>query len=537
MLPLRLCLLVFLALASLARAADPQRPNILVILADDLGFSDLSSYGGEIPTPNLDELAKSGVRFSHFYNTARCCPTRAALLTGMYPHQAGVGHMVDAYAQAARAKLASPAYTDHLSKNTPTIAEILGAAGYRTGMSGKWHVGYRPDELPFARGFQRSLVQIDGAMNYWGYGIQHNSPPGEKAEPPMARDGQPWSPPREGFFSTDAYADFAMEFIGDASPSREPFFFYLAFNAPHWPLHAPAEDIAPHRARYEAGYDVIRAERLARLKKLGLISSDAVLSPRLPRLPSWEEATPEQRASWTEKMAIYAAQISRMDAAIGRVISRLRETGALDNTLILFMSDNGGAAEDPKRSLPGAVLGSRDSYAGYDLPGAHVSSAPFRMTKVFVHEGGIASPLIARWPAQIKPGTTTHQVGHVIDIAATVLAAASVPFPQKIGERAITPTEGVSLLPAMRGEQIQRPQPLFWEHQGHRAVREGNWKLVSRYPENQWELYDLSSDPTELKDLSSAQPGKMEEMSAKYEAWAERCQVRPWALTKTPEKK
>jgi arylsulfatase len=519
---------LFLAVCIAASAAEPaKRPNILLILADDLGYSDLGCYGGEIPTPNLDRLAAEGLRFSQFYNSARCCPSRAALLTGLYPHQAGVGDMVDNYALAVRNQLASPAYTDHLSSRTPTVAELLGAAGYRTGMAGKWHLGYRPEEWPVARGFQSSLVQIDGAMNYWGYGIQHNTPPKTLAEPPMAHNAESFSPPREGWLSTDAYADFAASFIREQGAGGQPFFFYLAFNAPHWPLQAPTEDIEAQRRRYAAGYDAIRSARLDRLKTLGLIPQSTTLAPRPQKIPAWEEAAEEQRTDWREKMAIYAAQITRMDAGIGRVLDALRERGELGRTLVVFLSDNGGAAENPNRTMPGAILGSRDSYFGYDLPGAHVSSAPFRLHKIFTHEGGIAAPCIVRWPDAVqRGGTITSEPAHLIDLLPTFLHAAESQLPPQWHEQPTSPLEGCDLSPVLAGGSLPE-RLLFWEHEGHRAVRSGQWKLVARRG-NPWELYDLSTDRTELNNLAGTEPERVAALTHEYEVWAKRCGVQPW---------
>jgi arylsulfatase len=519
----------FAALASALPAAAP-RPNIVVIMADDLGFSDLPSYGGEAATPHLDRLAREGLRYTQFYNTGRCCPTRASLVTGLYPHDAGVGHMIDSYAAGRRAQLASPAYTDRLHPHTPTIAEALRPAGYRTLMVGKWHLGYRPEEWPAARGFDRSFVMIEGAMNYYGYGPQHSLPPGERGYLPMALDRAPYTPPTEGFFTTDAFTDHAVAFIREAHRGGAPFFLYFAHNAPHWPLHARPETIAKYRGKYRAGWDRIRADRTARLRELGALDARWPLAPRPENLPAWDSLPAARQDTWDSWMAIYAAQIEEMDASVGRVLAVLRETGAAGNTLVLFFSDNGGAAERPVKTIGAAAPGSRGHYEGYAIDGAHVSSAPFRKTKKFTHEGGIASPLIAWWPAGIaadRRGRWETAPAHVVDVMATCLDLAGTALPATLAGTRTVPVAGVSLAPTFTGRPLVRSQPLFWEHEGHRAVRDGDWKLVATHG-GPWELYDLAADRTESRDLAAAQPGRVRALAARYDAWAAAAQVRPW---------
>jgi arylsulfatase A-like enzyme len=505
-----------------AEKPNAERPNMLIILADDLGFSDLGCYGSEIATPNLDRLAAGGVRFTQFYNTGRCCPSRASLLTGLHPHQAGVGDMVDEYARKMREQLASAAYTDHLSTQTPTMAEILRANGYRTGMAGKWHLGYERPHWPVDRGFERSFTVLHGAMNYWGNGVQNAA---EVRELPMALDGERFVPPQEGFFATDAFTDFAVQFIKEQQNGGKPFFFYLAYNAPHWPLHALPEDIERHRGKYRDGWDAIRGRRHQRLIESGIITKETALAPRPASVPAWDTLSPEQRDDWDLRMAIYAAQIEHMDRGIGRVLEALRAQGAERNTLVIFLSDNGGAAENPRRSLPGAKLGTRESYEGYGVRGAHVSSAPMRLQKQTVHEGGIATPLIACWAGRIQPGIT-REVGFLPDIMATCLEIAGAEFPKTFADRGTLPPEGVSLLPALEGKPLPS-RALFFEHEGHRAVRQGKWKLVARHLDP-WELYDMDADRTELRDLAAAQPEKVTELTELYEKWAARAGVKPW---------
>lgn len=522
----RFWLLLFLSgtAASMLAAA---RPNIVLILADDLGFSDVGCYGGEIQTPNIDSLAAKGLRFTRFYNAARCCPSRAALMTGLYPHQAHVGDMVDEYARRVRETLNTPAYSDRLNPHAPTIAEALKGAGYRTGMSGKWHLGYRTNEWPAARGFDSAFGVIEGAMNYYGYGIQHT---GIVTNPPMALDSKVFIPPKEGFFATDAFTDHATQFIRTSAATGKPFFLYLAYTAPHWPLQAKEETIAKYRGTYmKIGWDKLREQRLARLKMVGIVPADLPLVPRHPAVRAWDEVPEERRKQWDEEMSIYAAQLEEMDLGIGKVLDALRKAGAQDNTLVIFTSDNGGAAEDPNRSLAGSVLGTRDSYEGYGPAGAHVSSSPFRKTKKFSHEGGIAAPLIITWPKGIREhGKLVPVVSHFIDIMPTCLDVAGARFPRAWNGVRTQRPEGISLAPVFRpGKTLARSQPIFWEHEGHKAVRSGKWKLVSTFNEP-CELYDMEADRAEMNNLAASQAGVVRKLERIYDDWATRVDARPW---------
>jgi arylsulfatase A-like enzyme len=512
-----------LAFAGWAHAAgNPQRPNIVLILADDLGYSDLGCYGSEIATPNLDRLAASGVRFTQFYNQARCCPSRAALLTGRYPHQVGIGAMIDDYAKWQRDAAARPSYDDHLSPDSPTLPELLRAAGYRTLMSGKWHLGYRPAEWPVKRGFDRAFALIPGAMNYWG----GNSAGGPRAA--MALDDQAWTPPRDGFFSTDAFTDRAIEFVDEAMKQKDrPFFLYLAFNAPHWPLHAPPEDIEPYKTSYDAGWQAARTKRLRRMIELGVVPDGTGMAPMdRGRQKPWNQLTDEQRREWTLRMSIYAAQVTRLDRNIGRLLDRLKQLGASENTLVLFVSDNGGAAEDPNRGEPDAPLGSRDSFRGYARPWASVSNTPWRHHKVTAYEGGISTPAIAAWPAGIPEparGRFVREPAHLLDLLPTFLELAGAKYPATEMRR----PEGHSILPMLRGEAGDRDRLFCWEHEGNRAIRKGKWKLVALAGQP-WELYDLGADRAEGHDLAAAQPDVVRDLSAEYDHWAARCGVVPW---------
>ena len=505
------------------------RPNIVVILADDMGFSDIGCYGSEIPTPNIDRLGNEGVRLSQFYNTSRCCPTRAALLTGLYSHQAGIGHMIDDYAAKARAKLNSPAYTTKLNDRCVTIGEVLTAAGYETMMSGKWHVGSEREAWPDKRGFARSFCVVGGAMNYFGGGIQHVA--GE-SRMQLALDGKPWEIPDEGFYSTDAFTDQAIQFIRERKDPAKPFFLYLAYNAPHWPIHALPNDIAKYRGKYRAGFGEIRQARFDRQVAMGLFPKTMPLPERDSAVPAWADRTEEQRDEMDLRMAIYAAQMDRMDQGVGRLLTAIKDAGADENTLVIFLSDNGGCHEGIERGKPEAPLGTRDSYSSYRRAWAQVSNTPFRLYKHWTHEGGIATPLVARWPAKIQPqeGFKTG-IGHVIDILPTCLEAAGAKYPTEIGTRKITPAEGRSLLPLLTKAEDLPERTVYWEHEGNRAVREGRWKLVSEFP-NAWELYDLQADRNEQRNLAGEMADKVRELSDKYDKWAAKCEVRPWDLTK-----
>ena len=506
------------------QASQPQRPTIVVILADDLGYSDLGCYGSEIQTPNLDKLAQQGVRFTEFYNSARCCPSRATLMTGLYQHQAGVGAMIDGYAQWIRDAANRPNYGEHLSKDTPTIAELLRAGGYRTMMAGKWHLGYKPGQWPADRGFDRSFTLIPGAMNYWG---------GESTGPrnQMALDREKFVPPHEGFFATDAFTDGAIEFLGEAREKHkdQPFFLYMAYNAPHWPLHARPEEIANQKGRYDAGFQAIREARLKRMKELGILGADAQMAPMdRGNAPAWDKMSPEQRQEWARRMEIYAAMVVTMDENIGRLMNELTKLGVADDTLVMFISDNGGAAEDPHRGRPGAELGSRDSFWGYARPWATVSNTPWRLYKVTAYEGGTSTPAIAHWPSGIPAsanGKLVYGPAHLLDVMPTTLELAGTSYPATGGPK----PEGRSIVNMIKGESGTNDRTLCWEHEGNRAIRNGKWKLVALFSSDRWELYDIDADRIESNDLASKHPEVVKELSAEYDRWAERCGVVPWS--------
>jgi arylsulfatase len=517
-----------------AAAFAAPKPNIVLIMADDLGFSDIGCYGGEIETPNLDSMAKAGLRFTQFTNTARCCPTRASLLTGVYPHQAGVGHMID--------DRGLPGYRGQLSPARPTVAELLRSAGYATGMSGKWHVtnlrisgkrqlNFESDEpfwtdktaWPAQRGFDEFYGTIAGVENFY--------------DPfSLVRGNELTKPDSPDFYYTDAITNHAVATIEKHSRSGKPFFHYVAHTAPHWPLHALEREIRKYRRVYRKGWDAIRAERYARLLKMGLIDRRWNLTPRDETVPAWASA-PNQE--WeAERMAVYAAMVDRMDQGIGRILATLRRLRIADNTLVLFLSDNGGCAENvqpnwydiPSKTRAGkpihvgndpAVLpGKEETWLSYGPAWANVSNTPFRLYKHWVHEGGIATPLIAHFPGRIqRPGSLHSEPGHVIDLLPTCLDAAGAAPPRE--------TEGRSLLPLLAGRSAGLERALFWEHEGNRAVRQGKWKLVSKFP-GPWELYDMEADRTELNDLAGSQPERAAAMARLYDSWAARANVVPW---------
>jgi len=437
-------------------------------------------------------------------------------LTGLHPHQAGMGGMV-----SGEPRVMPGPYQGYLNDRCVTIAEALKPAGYRTYMSGKWHVGEHPPYWPRKRGFDRYFGLISGASSYWELLEQ----PGRKRV--MALDDEPFTPTGDDFYMTDAFTDFAVQCLDDHGQRDDPFFLYLPFTAPHFPLHAWPEDIAKYQGRYLCGWDELRRQRHRRMLELGIVEEKWPLSPRDPEVPPWAEA--DNKEDWDLRMAVYAAMIDRMDQGVGRVLAKLRETGVEDNTLVLFLSDNGACHESvEKRKLnqPGTRPGERGSYVACKRPWANASNTPLRLFKHWIHEGGIATPLIARWPAGIaQHGVLTHQTGHIIDIMATCLDLAGAEYPATFNGNAVTPLEGKSLVPILQGDTRRAHDIMYWEHLGNRGVRQGKWKLVST-KDGDWELYDLEADRTELTNLAETRPKKLQELLAAYATWAEGCGVR-----------
>lgn len=558
---LRLFIFLF-AIGLVTNQSYAAPPNVILIMADDMGWSDLGCFGGEIDTPHLDSLAAGGLRFTQFYNNGRCCPTRASLLTGLYPHQAGIGHMME--------DRGTNGYRGELSNRAVTIAEALKSVGYRNYMVGKWHVTRRvsprgdhdKSNWPLQRGFDRMYGTIHGAGSFF----DPNS---------LVRDNEmisPYADPQykkpDSFYYTDAINDHAVRFIRDHADqdTDKPFFMYVSHTAPHWPMHAKDADIEKYRGKYDAGYDSVRAARVERMRAMGLIDPAWQIAPQ----DGGDWASVKNREFETRCMEVYAAMIDCEDQGIGRIVDELKSTGKYENTLILFLQDNGGCAEPmgrgvkspasanrgeapslapladqylqpdmipkqtrdgyPMRQGYGVLPGAADTYMGYGRAWANASNTPFREYKHWVHEGGISTPLIAHWPAGIgepRSGELESQPAHLIDLMPTILQIAGAEYPQTHRGNEIKPVEGISLVPMLAGYEAKRPAPLFWEHEGNRAVRDGKWKLVSKH-RGKWELYDMDADRTEMRDLSDDQPERLAEMSRQWQAWADRVGVLPW---------
>ena len=530
------------------------RPNVVLVLADDLGYSDLGCYGGEINTPQLDALAAGGLRFTQFYNCARCCPSRASLLTGLYPHQAGIGAM--------STDDGAPGYRGALRPNCVTFAQVLKGAGYKTAMAGKWHVG---DNLsPIDRGFDDFYGWTRG------YGVD-SWEPRMMVRLPVGRSQRSY-PPGE-FFATDALTDHALDFLASMRSATSPWLLYVAYQAPHFPVQSRAADAAGYADIYKAGWDAIREQRLARQKSIGLVPNSTELPPRsaIPhevaarRLgsltadgnnPAWETLPEDRRADLARRMAAYAGMVAGLDRNVGRLIADLRTHGELDNTLILFLSDNGACAEwEPfgfdlqptpnpqpgvgvnagtqaapnllRRGNELAEIGGPTSFISYGSAWANASNTPWRLYKHYGHEGGISTPLIVHWPARIHAkGEFRPQPGHLIDVLPTLQEVSGATYPRELAGSPITPAEGRSLVPAFENGPLNR-ELLAWEHEGNAAIRVGDWKLVRKGAAGPWELYNLANDRTELRDLAGQQPERIKELAASWQTWAERTQVFP----------
>lgn len=515
-------MIVLLGIASICPAQNSvsgiggDRPNIVLIMADDMGYSDVGCYGGEIETPNIDRLASEGLRFSQFYNCSVCGPTRASLLTGLYHHQVGVRE-----------------WNGIRNDKCLNLGEALQLAGYRTLMVGKW----TDIESPNFKGFDRSFGSLahKGPTNYFKMNRTDDH----------FLDKEVYTLPEEGYFKTDSYTDYAVEFLKEAAGIDQPFFLYVAYIAPHWPLHAKEKDIAKYRGKYrELGWDRCRDRRYERQQAMNLFGN-LPPAPRDPRVPPWEEADHKE---WeAERMAVYAAQVDCMDQNIGRILRTLEETGAEENTVVIFLSDNGATDWYPKAKpdgsfyldegentwrtdgtrtrpvVPGVMPGPADTFGGYGPEWAHVSNTPVRGYKQSGFEGGILTPLIVKWPGRIEErGRITRQAGHVIDMMPTCLEIAGGEYPGEYRGRRILPLEGKSLVPILEGKEREGHSTLFWEFHGNRAVRKGDWKLVGQ-PGEDWELYNLGADRAESVDLAAQSPKLVSELSSLYQEWSERC--------------
>ena len=501
-----------------------RRPNIVLIMDDDMGYCDIGCYGGEISTPNLDELAQNGLRFSQFYNTARCCPTRASLLTGLHPHQTGIGGMTNSPTKIRDVNTSPYGYMGFLNRDCVTIAEVLKEAGYHTYMTGKWHLGYHAKERwPLQRGFERYYGIISGACSYlWPHGDRG-----------ITYDNKPVVIEKDSdYYTTDAFTDYAIKFLQEQKDDK-PFFLYVAYNAPHWPLHAKEQDIKKFVGKYMCGWDELRKQRLKRMVEMGLVKKQWGLSSRDPGARAWNELTDEQKKQLDYRMAVYAAQIHCVDYNIGKLINTLKKLDKFDNTLILFLSDNGGCAE-PYTDLGGGEFEDinnpdKSGAISYGQGWANASNTPFRLFKVWVNEGGISTPLIAHWPAVIQEqkGKITHDVGYLPDIMPTVLEVTGAKYPTEYNGNKIQPFEGRSLAAAFKGGQLTPHEWMYWEHMGHCAVRHGKWKAVRLKNNDQWELYDIEADRCETNNLAEKHPEIAKQLANKWNEWAKRCHVVP----------
>ncbi len=483
-------------LAVVSSAIADDRPNVVLIMCDDMGYSDIGCYGGEIRTPNIDRLAAEGLRFTQFYNCAKCTTTRASVVTGLHPRR-GKGGL--------------------LRQDMVTIGEVLRSAGYQTALSGKWHLGRSETTHPFHRGFDEYYGLLDGCCNFFDP-VRPDPPYKGGRVRSFGHNDELIKEFPEDYYTTDAFSDHAAATIGRFAKTGKPFFVHVCYTAPHYPLHAKPEDIAKYQGKYLAGWDELRRRRHRRQIDLGLIDPNWKLPGRDEGTGSWDD---EKNKEYEDlRMAVYAAMIDSMDQGIGRILEAIEETGSAENTLVLFLSDNGGCAENPGGTVTGRPVGPKEYYVAVGRPWAYAQNTPFRRYKAWVHEGGIATPLIARWPKVIKPDTLTDQVGHIIDFMPTCVELAEARYPAQFDGHKIIPVEGKSLLPIFEGK-IRRPhETLYWEWAGNRAVRQGDWKLVWDKSPRRWELYDLKADRTETNDLAGQYPDRVKEMSEKWEAWA-----------------
>ena len=514
------------------------RPNIVLILADDMGFSDIGCYGSEIETPTLDKLAANGLRYTQFYNTSRCCPTRASLLTGLYPHQTGLGWMT-------RLDQGKTGYTGELSTQTVTLAEALKKSGYSTYMAGKWHVN-RDDQCqqnspkynwPLHRGFDKFYGILKGASDYF--------------KPDNLYDGDTHIQPKEGFYFTDMVNDKASEFINEHFETKKenPFFMYVAHIAPHWPLHAKPEDIAKYQGKYMDGWEATRKKRYEKMLELGVIPPNTKLSKPADAVKNWDSLSADEKKDMDKRMAIFAAQVDALDQGIGRIVATLEKNNQLENTILVFLSDNGSSSLSLSRTtfIPDKEssntpvsrvdklykdLGTQKSYESYGVSWTNVSNTPMKYYKLYEHEGGISTPMIVHWPKGIKTkGALKYQTGHVIDFMPTLLELADASYPSEVNEKPLLPMEGESLVPTFNSDEVH-DKAIYFEHVANRGLRDGDWKLVSlatqKFPfTSDWELYNLKEDRSETNNLAIAYPEKVKEMSSKWDVWAKRTNVYP----------
>jgi arylsulfatase len=494
---------LFFATSPVWSKPNRTRPNFILIMVDDMGYSDLGCYGGEVKTPNIDKLAKNGLRFTQFYNTAKCHTTRAELLTGNYAYSIGDNHM----------------------EHGATFGEVLQPIGYRTLISGKWH----QVPLPTTRGFDRYYGLADGCSNFFNPGVKAR--PGEGLPGRKRSSLRRWAiedkvimgytSPDKKFYHTDTFTDYAIDRLDEYKDEDKPFVLYLPYTAPHYPLHAWPEDIAKYRGKYKIGWDKIREQRFKRMNEMGIIGPNHKLTPRASK--AWDDLTEEQKDAEDLKMAVYAAMIDRVDQNLGRLFAKVKELGEWDNTLIMFLTDNGACPEQPN-TTPDIPPGPVESYRTVSVGWANASNTPYRKFKSTDYEGGIRTPFIAHWPGVIKPGMT-NQVGHIIDVSATFRDITGAKYPKEILGNKTKPPVGKSLLPIFKGDEREPHKEIFWRFNRANAVRQGDLKVVRAG--KVWELYDLRADPTEVNNLAEQMPEKTAELSKMWEDWNEECKKRP----------
>ena len=498
-----------------------KRPNIVLIMADDMGYSDLGCYGSEIPTPNLDKLASKGVRFTQFYNAARCCPTRASLMTGLFQHQAGIGHMTKEPGNTISYDYGVYGYRGELNRNCATLAEVLKSAGYHTYMAGKWHLGSgNPDLYPRQRGFDRYYGLLAGASSY----LDPVKPRG------IWLDNEPIEKVSQPFYTTDAFTDHAIEFLGEQK-DQQPFFLYLAFTSPHWPLHALEKDIEQFRGHYRQGWDALREQRFKKQLKEGIANEHWGISARPEVYPAWAEQDSVKQQEMDYRMAVYAAQIYRMDQNVGKLVSYLEKESKLDNTLLVFLSDNGACQEGG--TLGGGTLGdinvpAKAGAISYGSVWANASNTPFKGFKHVSYEGGISTPLIVHLPAGMsnQKGKLIVAPAYLIDIMPTFMEVSGATYPTQVNGQSIQPIEGKSLMPVLTKGVRQLHEYMYWEHENHRAIRFGKWKAVGIIG-SPWELYDLEADRTERHNLAANQPDLVKKLDRQWSNWANTHHVFP----------
>jgi len=495
------CVLISCKETKKQSASVDAKPNVILILADDMGWSDLGCFGSEVSTPNLDKMASNGMRFTQVYNTSKCFPSRATLLTGLYSQETGY----------------NKSYKKSMT-NAITLGELFKSAGYTTMWSGKHH----STENPITRGFDHYSGLFEGACNYFNPGMQREGegqPAQKRNDRPWCIEGeviQPFTPESKDFYTTDAFTDYALGWLDQHKKEKKPFFLYMAYNAPHDPLMAWPEDIAKYQGKYKVGYEKIRRARFAKQKAMGLLPENYPLSESMHK--KWEELTEDEKAREDTVMAVYGAMIDRLDQNIGRLQAKLKEMNVEENTLIVFVSDNGASSENVRLEGTGPI-GSMTRWTSLRGDWANVSNTPLRYYKNYSHEGGIKTPMIAYWPKGVKNKNAISDTPlHFIDFMSTFADLTGAEYPTNFNDQVIKPMQGISFLPLLKGEEVKRNKPLFWEWSKGRAVRDGDWKLVSF--KGGWELYNLKTDPVESTDLSASHPEKLEELKTKFQNWA-----------------